>query len=76
MNNRKRANGITLGIAAIAMGILLMLLAFPKTMIASIISIGLLIGMYHVTKAIRDMVEDHLDEEDKNNKWKQDKNIK
>jgi uncharacterized membrane protein YjjP (DUF1212 family) len=76
MNNRKRANGITLGIAAIAIGILLMLLAFPKTMIASIISIGLLIAMYHVTKAIRDMIESHLDEEDKNNKWKQDKNIK
>jgi hypothetical protein len=76
MNNRKRANGITLGILAIAIGILLVIFAFPKTMIASIISIGLLIGMYHVTKAIRDMVEDHLDEEDKNNKWKQDKNIK
>jgi uncharacterized membrane protein YjjP (DUF1212 family) len=76
MNNRKRANGITLGILAIAIGILLVILAFPKTMTASIISIGLLIGMYHVTKAIRDMVEDHLDEEDKNNKWKQDKNIK
>jgi len=76
MNNRKRANSITLGVLAIAIGILLMLLAFPKIMIASIISIGLLIAMYHVTKAIRDMVEDHLDEEDKNNKWKQDKNIK
>ena len=76
MNNRKRANGITLGIAAIAIGILLMILAFPKTTIASILSIGLLIAMYHVTKAIRDTIEDHLDEEDANNKWKQDKNIK
>jgi hypothetical protein len=76
MNNRKRANGITLGILAIATGILLVILAFPKTVITGILSIGLLIGMYHITKAIRDMVEDHLDEEDANDKWKQDRNIK
>ena len=76
MNNRKRANGITLGILAIAIGILLVIFAFPKTVITSIISIGLLIGLYKITKAIRDMVEDHLDEEDANDKWKQDRNIK
>ena len=76
MNNRKKANQITLGILAIIIGIILMTLAFPKTMLTSILSIVLLLAMYIVTKVIRNTVEDHLDEEDKNNKWKQEKNIK
>ena len=76
MNNRKRANGITLGILAIVVGIILMVLAFPKTMITSIISIGLLIALYFITRALRNTIEDVLDEDDELNKWKQDKNIK
>lgn len=76
MNNRKRANGITLGILAIVTGIALMILAFPKTMAASLTSIGLLAVLYFITRALRNTIEDHLDEEDKNNKWKQEKNIK
>jgi hypothetical protein len=53
-----------------------MILAFPKTMITSIISIGLLIALYFITRALRNTIEDVLDEDDELNKWKQDKNIK
>lgn len=76
MSNRKKANQLTLGILAIIVGIILMVLAFPKTMMASMISTGLLIALYFITKALRDRIEDHLDEEEVNNKWKQEKNIK
>ena len=76
MNNRKKANQLTLGILAIVTGIVLMILAFPKTMAASLTSIGLLIALYFITRAMRNTIEDHLDEKNKNDKWKQEKNIK
>ena len=76
MNNRKRANGITLGILSILLGAIILIITFPKIILTSILIIGSLSALYYIGKALRNTIEDHLDEEDANNKWKQDRNIK
>lgn len=76
MNNRQRANKITMIIMSILMAIITITLIFPVHSLGLILIIGAILGLYYLSKAIRDMIESHLDEEDKNNKWKQDKNIK
>jgi hypothetical protein len=76
MNNRKRANGITLGILSILLGAIILIITFPKIILTSILIIGSLSALYYIGKALRNTIEDHLDEEDKNNEWKQNKNIK
>lgn len=76
MNNRKRANGITLGIILIALGVIMIALQFPYIAMTVILASALGYGLFQVAKILRDGIEDHLDEEDKNNKWKQEKNIK
>lgn len=76
MNNRKRANGITSGIALIVLGILMIAVQFPYIVMNIILVLALGYGLYQAIKAIRNLIEDYLDEQDKNDKWKQEKNIK
>jgi len=76
MNNRKRANGITLGIFSILLGVILLIVAFPKIILTSILVIGTLVAGYMLGKAIRGIIEENLDEQDRINEWKQNKNIK
>ena len=76
MDNRKRANGITLGIFSILLGVIILVITFPKIILTSILVIGTLSALHYIGKALRNTIEDHLDEEDANEKWKQDKNIK
>ncbi len=76
MNNRKRANQITLGIFSILLGAIILTIAFPKIILTSILIIGTLVAGYHLGKAMRNMLEENLDEQDRINKWKQEKNIK
>ena len=76
MNNRQRANGITGGIISIILGIIIFVITFPSIFLSLAIIAAASTALYLLFKAIRNAVEDHLDEEDKNAKWKQDKNIK
>jgi hypothetical protein len=76
MNNRQRANGIALGILSILLGVIILVITFPKIILTSTLIIGSLSALYYIGKALRNTIEDHLDEEDANEKWKQDKNIK
>jgi hypothetical protein len=76
MNNRNRANGITIGIISIVLGILIIALQFPYITMMVILASALGYGLYCVANILRDGIEDHLDEQDKNDKWKQEKNIK
>ena len=76
MNNRQRANGITGGIISIILGIIIFVITFPSIFLGLAIIAGASIALYFMFKTIRTLVEDYLDEEDKNAKWKQDKNIK
>lgn len=76
MNNRKRANKITLGIFSILLGAIILIAAFPKTILTIILVIGTLIAGYTLGKAIRNVIEENLDEQDRLNEWKQNKNIK
>ena len=76
MNNRQRANGITGGIISIILGIAIFVITFPSIFLGLTIIAGSSIALYLLFKAIRNIVEDYLDEEDANAKWKQDKNTK
>lgn len=76
MNNRQRANGITGGIISIILGIIIFVITFPSIFLGTILIVAATGSLYLLFKVIRNAVEDHLDEEDANNKWKQDKNIK
>ena len=76
MNNRQRANGITGGIISIILGIIIFVITFPSIFLGSALIVAAAGGLYLLFKVIRNVVEDHLDEEDANEKWKQDKNIK
>ena len=76
MNNRQRANGITGGIISIILGIIIFVITFPSIFLGTILIVGATGSLYLLFKVIRNAVEDHLDEEDANNKWKQNKNIK
>jgi hypothetical protein len=76
MNNRQRANGITGAIISILLGIIIFVITFPSIFLGTILIVAATGSLYLLFKVIRNAVEDHLDEEDANNKWKQDKNIK
>jgi hypothetical protein len=76
MNNRQRANGITGGIISIILGIIIFVITFPSIFLGSALIVAAAGGLYLLFKVIRNVVEDHLDEEDANERWKQDKNIK
>ena len=76
MNNRQRANGITGGIISIILGIIIFVITFPSIFLGLTIIAAASTALYLLFKAIRNVVEDYLDEEDINDKWKQDKNIK
>ena len=76
MNNRQRANGITGGIISIILGIIIFVITFPRIFLSLAIIAGASTALYLIFKTIRNIVEDHLDEEDANAKWKQDKNTK
>jgi uncharacterized membrane protein HdeD (DUF308 family) len=74
--NRQRANGIAGGIISIILGLVLIIMAFPIQSILIILSIGAVFGLYKVFQMMRNTIEDSLDEQDANNKWKQERNIK
>jgi len=76
MNNRKRANKITLGLLGISIGIVMIIMTFPVHSIALILGIIAIFALYGISKAIRNGIEEYLDEQDKVNKWKQENNIK
>ena len=76
MNNRQRANGITGGIISIILGIIIFVITFPRIFLSLAIIAGASTALYLIFKAIRNVVEDYLDEEDINAKWKQENNIK
>ena len=76
MSNRKRANKITMTIMSILMAIIIITLIFPVHSLGIILIIGAILGLYFVSKKLRNLIEDTLDEYDENNKWKQEKNIK
>jgi hypothetical protein len=76
MNNRKRANKITLTIMGILIAILIFIFIFPAYVIGMMLIIGAILGLYYMSKTLRNLIEETLDENNKNAKWKQDKNIK
>ena len=76
MNNRERANGIAGGIVSIIVGLVLAIVAFPVYSLVTILCLGTIFGLYKAFHLMRDTIEDHLDEEDANNRWKQENNIK
>ena len=76
MNNRQRANKITMIIMSILMAIITITLIFPVHSLGLILIIGAILGLYYMSKKLRNFIEDILDENDKNNKWKQERNIK
>ncbi len=76
MNNRQRANKITMIIMSILMAIITITLIFPVHSLGFILIIGAILGLYYMSKNLRNFIEDILDENDKNNKWKQERNIK
>jgi len=76
MNNRKRANKITVSIMGILIVILIFIFIFPAYVIGMMLIIGAILGLYYMSKTLRNLIEETLDENDKNAKWKQDKNIK
>ena len=76
MNTRQRANGITGGIISIILGIIIFVITFPRIFLSLAIIAGASTALYLIFKAIRNVVEDYLDEEDINAKWKQENNIK
>jgi len=76
MNNRKRANGITLGLLGVLIGIIMIIATFPVHSIALILGIIAIFALYGLSKAVRNGIEEHLDEQDRLNKWKQERNIK
>ena len=76
MNNRKRANKITLTIMGILIAILIFIFIFPAYVIGMMLILGAILGLYYMSKTLRNLIEETLDENDKNAKWKQDKNIK
>jgi len=76
MNNRQRANGITGGIISIILGIILLAVTFPYYFLASAFIAAATGVLYLGFIVIYNIIKDHLDEQDKLNEWKQDKNIK
>jgi hypothetical protein len=76
MNNRQRANGITGGIISIILGIIIFVITFPSIFLGGALIIAAAGSLYLLFKVIRNAVEENLDEQDRINKWKQEKNIK
>ena len=76
MNNRERANGIAGGIVSIVVGLVLAIVAFPVHSLVTILCLGAMFGLYKLFHLMRDTIEDHLDEEEVNNKWRQENNIR
>ena len=74
--NRKRANKITLTIMGILIAILIFIFIFPAYVMGIILIVGAILGLYYMSKTLRNIIEEALNENDKNAKWKQDKNIK
>jgi len=74
--NRQRANKITMTIMSILMAIIVITLIFPVHSLGFILITGAIFGLYYVSKRLRNLIEDTLDEYDENNKWKQERNIK
>lgn len=76
MNNRQRANGITGAIISMILGIVIFVITFPSIFLGGALIIAAAGSLYLLFKVIRNAVEDHLNEEDANEKWKQNKKHK
>jgi len=60
----------------ILIAILIFIFIFPAYVIGMMLIIGAILGLYYMSKTLRNLIEETLDENNKNAKWKQDKNIK
>ena len=49
---------------------------FPVHSIALILGIIVILALYALSKTIRNLIEENLNEQDRLNEWKQEKNIK
>jgi hypothetical protein len=67
---------MTMTIMSILMAIIVITLIFPVHSLGLILIIGAIVGLYYMSKKLRNLIEDTLDEFDENNKWKQERNIK
>jgi hypothetical protein len=76
MSNRQRANKITLGLLGVLIGIIMIIMTFPTYSIALILGTIGIFTLYGLSKAVRNGIEEHLDEQDKLNKWKQENNVR
>jgi hypothetical protein len=63
-------------IMSILIAIIVITLIFPVHSLGIILTVGAILGLYYMTKNLRNLIEDTLNEHDENNKWKQEKNIK
>jgi hypothetical protein len=75
-NNRKRANRIAAGVIAVLLISVAFIITFPSIFIGTILVIGAAFGLYFLFKTVRNLTEESLDEQDRLNKWKQEKNIR
>jgi len=75
MNNKKRANGIAGGIISIMLGIALLAVTFPYYFLGISLIVSASMCLYFMFKTIRNAVKAHLDKEELNKQWKQEKNI-
>ena len=69
MSNRKKANQITALIMLAVAGLIALLVAFPVQFMLFLLGIILTLGLYSVTKIIRNEIEDNLDEKDMEAKY-------
>jgi hypothetical protein len=76
MDNNKRANGIAIGIILIILGVIILALQFPIVTIIIMSGTILGFGLYQLFLILRLEIKNHLNEQDENKKWKQNKNIK
>jgi uncharacterized PurR-regulated membrane protein YhhQ (DUF165 family) len=65
MSNRQRANKITLALLGVLIGIIMIIMTFPDYSIKAILGIIGIFTLYGMSKAVRNGIEEHLDEQDK-----------
>jgi hypothetical protein len=75
-NNRKRANRIAAGVIAVLLISVAFIITFPSIFMGTILVAGASFALYFLFMTVRGFAEESLNEQDRLNKWKQDKNIK
>jgi hypothetical protein len=76
MNNRQRANRIAAGVIAALLISVAFIITFPSIFMGTMLVAGAAFGLYFLFKTVRGVAEESLNEQDRLNKWKQDKNIR